>query len=143
MGYDIYSMRPDRERSHDYAKKRTPWVLEDDGSLPSYWQDTAYYRMNIWGMAVLRELNDRLGVASLNEALWDNSGTVIRDWECRNAAELIAAKSDAEIRTIVAEVVKAFPELDNEEQIGMWVEEVRSWQEYLALCADLKGCEVL
>ena len=143
MGYDIYSMRPDREQSLAFAKKATPWVLEENGELPSYWQDTAYFRMNIWGMGVLRQLNEKLGVEFLNEALWDNSGTVIRDWECRDAAEALSKKDDLEIRAAVVEVVKNEPELNNDEQVGLWVEEVRHWQEYLRICAELKGCEVL
>lgn len=143
MGYDIYSMREDREKSHEYAKKHTPWVLEENGELPDYWRNTAYYRMNIWGMGVLRALNEKLGVEFLNEALWDNSGTVIRDWECEDAAEKLAAKDDLEIRAAVIEVVKDEPELNNDEQIGLWVQEVRAWQEYLSICANLKGCEVL
>jgi hypothetical protein len=99
--------------------------------------------MNIWGMGILRQLNEKLGVGFLNEALWDNSGTVIRDWECEDAADALAAKDDLEIRAAVIEAVKDEPELNNDEQVGLWVKEVRAWQEYLRICADLKGCEVL
>ena len=143
MGYDIYSMREDREKSHAFAKKSTPWVLEENGELPDYWRNTAYYRMNIWGMGTLRQLNEKLGVGFLNEALWDNSGTVIRDWECYDAAEALAKKDDLEIRAAVVEVVKDDPQLNNDEGVGLWVQEVRHWQEYLRICSDLKGCEVL
>ena len=147
MGYDIYSMREDREKSHEYAKKNTPWVLGDNGELPDYWRNTAYYRMNIWGMGILRQLNERLGVGFLNEALWDNSGTVIRDWECGDAAEILAKKDDLEIRAAVIEALSSDPHasflIDKDGEVQGWIEEVRHWQEYLRLCSELKGCEVL
>ena len=143
MGYDIYSMREDREKSLAYAKKATPWIFGGSDEAPDYWRNTVYYRMNIGGMGILRKINEILGVEFLNEALWDNSGTVIRDWECEDAAEKLAAKDDLEIRAAVIEVVKDEPELNNDEQVGLWVQEVRAWQEYLSICAELKGCEVL
>ena len=143
MGYDIYSMREDREKSLAYAKKATPWIFGGSDEAPDYWRNTVYYRMNIGGMGILRKINEILGVEFLNEALWDNSGTVIRDWECEDAAGKLAAKDDLEIRAAVIEVVKDEPELNNDEQVGLWVQEVRAWQEYLSICAELKGCEVL
>ena len=147
MGYDIYSMREDREKSHEYAKKNTPWVLGDNGELPDYWRNTAYYRMNIWGMGILRQLNEKLGVEFLNEALWDNSGTVIRDWECRDAAEALAAKDDLDIRAAVIEALSSYDGaqflIDKDGEVEGWIQEVRHWQEYLDLCSELKGCEVL
>ena len=147
MGYDIYSMREDRQKSHEYAKKHTPWVLEENGELPDYWRNTAYYRMNIGGMGILRKINEILGVEFLNEALWDNSGTVIRDWECRDAAEALAAKDDLDIRAAVIEALSSYDGaqflIDKDGEVEGWIQEVRHWQEYLDLCSELKGCEVL
>jgi hypothetical protein len=147
MGYDIYSMREDREKSLAFAKKATPWVFGDNDEAPDYWRNTAYYRMNIGGMVILRKINELLGVAFLNEALWDNSGTVIRDWECFDAWEILVKKDDLEIRAAVIEALSSDEHasflIDKDGEIQGWIEEVRHWQEYLHICSDLKGCEVL
>jgi hypothetical protein len=147
MGYDIYSMREDREKSLAFAKKATPWIFGDSDEAPDYWRNTAYYRMNIGGMGILRKLNELLGVGFLNEALWDNSGTVIRDWECHDAAEALAQKDDLEIRAAVIEALNEYDGtkflIDKDGEVQGWIEEVRHWQEYLRICSELKGCEVL
>ena len=147
MGYDIYSMREDREKSLAYAKKATPWIFGGSDEAPDYWRNTVYYRMNIGGMGILRKINELLGVAFLNEALWDNSGTVIRDWECGDASEILAKKDDLEIRAAVIEALNEYDGaqflIDKDGEVQGWIEEVRHWQEYLHICSELKGCEVL
>lgn len=141
MGYDIYSMLPDKEKAKKYAKEATPWVFDEHGVYVG--SDSVYYRMNIWGMGILRSLNEALGVSYLNEYLCDNSGRVIRSWECREAADHLNGLSDDEIREAVMEIVAGDTQLDTPEEIAAWVKEVRHWQEYLNLCSELKGCEVL
>lgn len=147
MGYDIYSMREDREQAiaYDKAWGNTFWFNKDTGEYERR-SSSVYYRLNIWGMAVLRDIHAALGIAEINEALWDNSGTVIRDWECRNYADFIAEKSDAEIRAAVEQALVAHDEYpkgdDVEEEVAGWVKEVRAWGDFLNRCADLKGAEV-
>lgn len=143
MGYDIYSLREDRDKAAAYAKKSRNLWIEEDGSYAVNAPSTVYYRMNIWGMGILRELNEQLGVGFLNEYLVDNSGRVIRNWECEDAAEILASKTDEEILEVVASVVANEEQLNNPDEIQAWAKEVRMWQEYLLICSDLKGCEVL
>ena len=130
-----------------YAKKATPWIFGGSDEAPDYWRNTVYYRMNIGGMGILRKINEILGVEFLNEALWDNSGTVIRDWECRDVAEALAAKDDLDIRAAVIEALSSYDGaqflIDKDGEVEGWIQEVRHWQEYLDLCSELKGCEVL
>ena len=141
MGYDIFSMREDKAAAEAYARKHTKWLFDANGNYTG--SEAVYYRLNIWGMGILRQLNEKLGVEYLNNALWDNSGTVIRDWECHEASEHLNGIPDEVIREAVQEVVKGDEHLDNPEEIQAWVNEVRSWQEYLRICGALKGCEVL
>ena len=153
MGYDIFSMREDRDRAIAYDKKwgNTFWFDKDTGEYARQ-SNTVYYRQNIWGMAVLRDINTALGLADLNDSLYDNSGTVIRDWECERYADAIDAKTDEEI-TKEVRIVLASHDLitplstgllsgDQEEEVVAWVKEVRAWSDFLRTCADLKGAEV-
>jgi hypothetical protein len=144
MGYDIYSLREDRDKAEAYAKKSRNLWIEEDGSYAATAPSTVYYRMNIWGMGILRELNEQLGVGFLNEYLVDNSGRVIRSWECEDAAETLASKTDEEILEVVKSVVANEEQISGDaDEIQAWAKEVRMWQEYLLICSDLKGCEVL
>lgn len=138
MGYDIYSMMPNRDAAEAYARKATTWLIDENDQYTG--GDTVYYRMNIWGMAILRQLNDKLGVEYLNEYLWDNSGKVIRAWECHEASEHLNSIPDEVIRAAVKSTVE---NPNDEEDVEGWVNEVRNWQQYLRVCGALKGCEVL
>lgn len=149
MGYDIYSLLPNREVAAAHAKKyRSMWINED-GSYDEKAPDTLYFRLNIWGMPMLREFHDAIGFDEVNESLVDNSGDVIKNYQCRALSEKIAEMSDKEINGIMAEIIRRNPYTDDStrndpsEEATAWVELIREWQEFLAQCADLKGCEVL
>lgn len=149
MGYDIYSLLPDRKAAAEHAKKhRSMWVNED-GSYDEKAPDTLYFRLNIWGMPMLRDFHEAIGLDDVNESLVDNSGDVIKNYQCRQLSEKIAAMGDDEIKTIMTTLLVNNPYTDDEtkaapdEEATAWLGLIREWQDFLALCADLKGCEVL
>lgn len=145
MGYDIFSMREDRKKAIAYDQKwgNTFWFNKETGEYERK-SNTVYYRMNIGGMVVLRDIHLTLGVADLNDSLYDNSGTVIRDWECEKFADAIDAKTDEEILLAVKAALAAqSPEtVDEPEEIAAWAKEVRAWADFLRTCSELKGAEV-
>lgn len=145
MGYDIFSMREDREKAIAYDQKwgNDFWFNKDTGEYERK-SNTVYFRANIWSMQVIREVHFALGISELNEALYDNSGTVIRDWECERYADFIDGKTDEEIKAAVLVALAATsPELlGDEAEIAAWVKEIRAWADFLRVCADLKGAEV-
>jgi hypothetical protein len=149
MGYDIYSLLPDRKAAEAHAKKyRSMWINED-GSYDEKAPDTLYFRLNIWGMPMLREFHDAIGFDEVNENLLDNSGEVIKDYECRTLSEKIAEMSDEEIIAEMSKIIKEnvyssdADRIDPSDEAKSWLGLIREWQAFLALCADLKGCEVL
>jgi hypothetical protein len=145
MGYDIFSMREDREKAIAYDQKwGNTFRFDKDTGEYTRSGSTVYFRANIWGMAIIREVHSALGMSDLNDALYDNSGTVIRDWECEKYADHLDAKSDDEIKAALLEVLVATsPELANDpDEVSAWVKEIRAWADFLRVCADLKGCEV-
>jgi len=146
MGYDIYSMREDREKAIAYDQKwgNTFWFNKETGEYERK-SNTVYYRQNIGGMSVLRDIHLALGVGELNDSLYDNSGTVIRDWECEKFADEIDAKTDEEIAAAARPAVIAaqYADADNlDEETAYWVKEVRAWADFLRTCSELKGAEV-
>lgn len=149
MGYDIYSLLPDRKAAAEHAKQyRSMWINED-GSYDEKAPDTLYFRLNIWGMPMLREFHDAIGFDDVNENLLDNSGQIIKDYECRAISEKIASMSDDEIKKEMIEILIRNPfaddatKADPSEEATAWLGLVREWQAFLGKCADLKGCEVL
>jgi hypothetical protein len=149
MGYDIYSLLPDRKAAAEHSKKhRSMWVNED-GSYDEKAPDTLYFRLNIWGMPMLREFHDAIGFDEVNENLLDNSGEVIKDYECRALSEKIASMSDEQIKNEMIAIIANNPFMDDHtkafpsEEATSWVGLIREWQAFLEKCADLKGCEVL
>ena len=149
MGYDIYSLLPDREAAAAHAKKYRSMWIDEDGSYAAKAPDTLYFRLNIWGMPMLRDFHEAIGLDDVNESLVDNSGDVIKNYQCRQLSEKIAAMSDDEIKTIMTTLLVNNPYTDDgtkaapDEEATAWLGLIREWQEFLALCADLKGCEVL
>ena len=149
MGYDIYSLLPDREAAAAHAKKYRSMWIDEDGSYAEKAPDTLYFRLNIWGMPMLRDFHEAIGLDDVNESLVDNSGDVIKNYQCRQLSEKIAAMSDDEIKTIMTTLLVNNPYTDDgtkaapDEEATAWLGLIREWQEFLALCADLKGCEVL
>ena len=149
MGYDIYSLLPDREAAAAHAKKYRSMWIDEDGSYAEKAPDTIYFRLNIWGMPMLRDFHDAIGFDEVNENLYDNSGNIIKDYECRKISEKIASLTDDEIKKEMVEILLRNPftddatKADPSEEADAWVGLVREWQEFLAQCADLKGCEVL
>ena len=149
MGYDIYSLLPDREAAAAHAKKYRSMWIDEDGSYAEKAPDTLYFRLNIWGMPMLRDFHEAIGLDDVNESLVDNSGDVIKNYQCRQLSEKIAAMGDDEIKTIMTTLLVNNPYTDDgtkaapDEEATAWLGLIREWQEFLALCADLKGCEVL
>jgi hypothetical protein len=149
MGYDIYSLLPNREAAAAHAKKYRSMWIDEDGSYAEKAPDTIYFRLNIWGMPMLRDFHDAIGFDEVNENLYDNSGNIIKDYECRKISEKIASLTDDEIKKEMVEILLRNPftddatKADPSEEADAWVGLVREWQEFLAQCADLKGCEVL
>jgi hypothetical protein len=145
MGYDIFSMREDRAKAIAYDKKwgNDFWFDKETGEYQRK-ADTVYFRANIWGMAIIREIHSALGIAELNEALYDNSGTVIRDWECERYADFFDGKTDEEIKAavLVAFAAQAPESAQDAEEIAAWIKEIRAWADFLRVCSDLKGAEV-
>jgi hypothetical protein len=98
---------------------------------------------------MLRDFHDAIGFDEVNENLYDNSGNIIKDYECRKISEKIASLTDDEIKKEMVEILLRNPftddatKADPSEEADAWVGLVREWQEFLAQCADLKGCEVL
>ena len=97
MGYDIFSLLPNREAAAEHAKKYRSMWIEPDGSYAEKAPDTLYFRLNIWGMPLLREFHEAIGFDEVNECLYDNSGDVIKSYQCRGLSEMIAKMSDDEI----------------------------------------------
>lgn len=149
MGYDIYSLLPNREAAAAHAKKYRSMWIDEDGSYAEKAPDTLYFRLNIWGMPMLRDFHEAIGLDDVNESLVDNSGDVIKNYQCRQLSEKIAAMGDDEIKTIMTTLLVNNPYTDDgtkaapDEEATAWLGLIREWQDFLALCADLKGCEVL
>jgi hypothetical protein len=149
MGYDIYSLREDRELAAAHAKKfRSMWI-EPDGSYADKAPSALYFRLNIWGMGYLRSFHEEIGQGGVNENLYDNSGNIIKDYECEDLSEAIGKLEDGEIKKIMIGILLASPytddatKVDPDEEATAWVGMIREWQEFLAASAKLKGCEVL
>lgn len=149
MGYDIYSLLPDREAAAAHAKKYRSMWIDEDGSYAAEAPDTLYFRLNIWCMPMLRDFHEAIGLDDVNESLVDNSGDVIKNYQCRQLSEKIAAMGDDEIIAEMSVIIKGnayasdADKADPSEEATAWLGLVREWQDFLALCADLKGCEVL
>jgi hypothetical protein len=149
MGYDIYSLLPDRDAAAAHAKKYRSMWIDEDGSYAEKAPDTIYFRLNIWGMPMLRDFHEAIGLDDVNESLVDNSGDVIKNYQCRQLSEKIASMGDDEIIAIMSDLIKAntyssdADRADPSEEAKSWLGLIREWQEFLSLCADLKGCEVL
>jgi hypothetical protein len=149
MGYDIYSLLPNRDAAAAHAKKyRSMWVNED-GSYDEKAPDTMYFRLNIWGMGYLRAFHDEIGFPEVNENLYDNSGNIIKNYECEELSEAIKSLSDERIKDIMTTILVDDPNTIDEvkaapdEEAAAWTAIIREWQDFLAACAELKGCEVL
>lgn len=149
MGYDIYSLREDRELAAAHAKKfRSMWI-EKDGSYAEKAPSALYFRLNIWGMGYLRSFHEEIGFPEVNENLYDNSGNIIKDYECEELSEAIKQLSDERIKDIMTTILIADPNTDDgtkanpDEEATAWLGLIREWQEFLAHCVGLKGCEVL
>jgi len=149
MGYDIYSLLPDRKVAEAHAKKHRSMWINEDGSYDEKAPDTLYFRLNIWGMPMLRDFHEAIGFDDVNENLYDNSGNIIKDYECRKISEKIASLTDDEIKKEMVEILLRNPFIDDatkadpSEEATAWVELIREWQEFLSGCSELKGCEVL
>ena len=149
MGYDIYSLRENRELAAAHAKKfRSMWI-EEDGSYAERAPSTLYFRLNIWGMGYLRSFHEEIGFPEVNENLYDNSGNIIKNYDCEELSEEIKNLSDERIKDIMIAILVASPYTDDDtkakpdEEATAWLGVIREWQEFLGHCAELKGCEVL
>lgn len=149
MGYDIFSLRENRELAAAHAKKfRSMWI-EPDGSYAEKAPSALYFRLNIWGMGYLRSFHDEIGFPEVNENLYDNSGNIIKDYECEELSEAIKQLSDERIKDIMTTILIADPNTNDDvkanpdEEATAWLGLIREWQEFLDHCAQLKGCEVL
>lgn len=149
MGYDIFSLLPNREAAAEHAKKYRSMWIEPDGSYAEKAPDTLYFRLNIWGMPMLREFHEAIGFDEVNECLYDNSGDVIKSYQCRGLSEMIAKMTDDEIIHEMSVIIKGnayasdADKADPSEEAKSWLGLIREWQDFLAACAELKGCEVL
>ena len=149
MGYDIYSLRENRELAFAHAKKfRSMWI-EPDGSYAERAPSTVYFRLNIWGMGYLRSFHEEIGFPEVNENLYDNSGNIIKDYECEELHNAISELSGEKIKEIITGILLASPYTDDktkadpDEEATAWVAIIEEWREFLGLCRTLKGCEVL
>ncbi len=149
MGYDIYSLRENREVAAAHAKKfRSMWI-EKDGSYAENAPSAVYFRLNIWGMGYLRSFHDEIGFSEVNENLYDNSGNIIKDYECEKLYNAISEMSEEKIKEIMVGILLASPysddktKADPDEEATAWAGIIEEWREFLGLCRSLKGCEVL
>ena len=149
MGYDIYSLRENRELAAAHAKKfRSMWI-EKDGSYAENAPSTLYFRLNIWGMGYLRSFHEEIGFPEVNEKLYDNSGNIIKDYECEELYDALSEMSEQKIKEIMTGILLASPYTDDktkadpEEEATAWVAVIEEWRQFLGHCRNLKGCEVL
>jgi hypothetical protein len=149
MGYDIYSLIEDRDLAEAHARKYRSMWIEPDGSYAERAPSTLYFRLNIWGMGYLRSFHEEIGFDEVNENLYDNSGNVIKDYECEALSEAIGKMSDEQIKKILEDIIRVDPystdaaRLDPSDEASSWVVIIREWQDFLDACVKLKGCEVL
>ena len=149
MGYDIYSLRENRELAAAHAKQfRSMWI-EPDGSYAERAPSTLYFRLNIWGMGYLRSFHEEIGFPEVNEKLYDNSGNIIKDYECEELYDALSEMSEQKIKEIMTGILLASPYTDDktkadpEEEATAWVAVIEEWRQFLGHCRNLKGCEVL
>ena len=149
MGYDIYSLRENRELAAAHAKKfRSMWI-EKDGSYAESAPSAVYFRLNIWGMGYLRSFHEEIGFSEVNENLCDNSGNIIKDYECEELYNALSEMSEEKIKEIMVGILLASPYTDDEtkanpdEEATAWVAVIEEWRQFLGHCRNLKGCEVL
>ena len=149
MGYDIYSLRENRELAAAHAKQfRSMWI-EPDGSYAERAPSTLYFRLNFWGMGYLRSFHEEIGFPEVNEKLYDNSGNIIKDYECEELYDALSEMSEQKIKEIMTGILLASPYTDDktkadpEEEATAWVAVIEEWRQFLGHCRNLKGCEVL
>jgi hypothetical protein len=100
-------------------------------------------------MGYLRAFHDEIGFSEVNENLYDNSGNIIKDYECEQLHNAISELSGEKIKEIMTGILLASPYTDDktkadpDEEATAWVEVIEEWREFLGLCRTLKGCEVL
>lgn len=167
MGYDVSTVEGDRELSKEFAKKYHYDYLFDKETGEFKGDATVYFRMNIWGMAKLRDMvtvmanKENITVDSfLRKFSWNDGEHVTPD----EIDAILSAFTDERISQAAAYLTSAYRLSDPEEAgkrtrmteagnlehyLMSEVEEANDlasafaeFKEYLGIASHLGGCKV-
>lgn len=159
MGYDIFSQDENREVAEAHARKwrREGFFSPVDEKGDYIGGDSVYFRLNIWGMGMLRMMLWDLGATAPLGALSDNSGQLITPEECLLTAAVLSSVSDEKIKDVAGAAYihetdwmrtaglndeKPPTDAQVEEEATSWIPLVREFEDYLIVCASLGGAVV-
>ena len=145
MGYDVYSVDADAQKSESFARKWKYGWLFDKESQEFKGDSRVYFRANIWGMGRIRgivaNIADNQGKdleGFLRKFSWNDGEHVTTD-ECLEVATMIDSCPLPVLKSFCLEDLQ---DQDSAEELGFAIDEVREFSEYLKTAAELNGCEV-
>lgn len=164
MGYDIFSIERDAASAEAHARKFMREGVfssfDEDGNFIG--SDALYFRLNMWGMSIMRRILYDLGVTevALYEALADNGGNEISPELCLEVAAILRAQPDDKVKSVAAkcyvdaiESYRAFGHGNEktplptdemvEKEAEEWLSFVDEWAGFLEGSAKLGGAIVL
>jgi hypothetical protein len=145
MGYDVYSVDSDGQKSESFAKKwKYDWLFDKE-SQEFRGDSRVYFRANIWGMGRIRDVVANIaGTQSkdidgfLRKFSWNDGEHVTID-ECLEVAAMIDSCPPPVLQEFCLAHVQ---DPSSKEELGYALAEIREFSDYLKTVAELGGCEV-
>ena len=145
MGYDIYSVEADAQKSESFAKKWKYEWLFDKESQEFRGDARVYFRANIWGMSRIRDVVQKVANSQgrdvddfLRKFSWNDGEHVTVD-ECLDVAAMIDSCPEPVLKEFYLEHLQ---DPSSKEELSWGLREIREFSDYLKTSAELGGCEV-
>lgn len=145
MGYDVYSVEADAQKSASFAKKWKYGWLFDKESQEFIGDARVYFRANIWGMGRIRNIVANIAAFQMREIddflrkfSW-NDGEHVTVEECLDVAAIIDSCPLPVLKGFCEEHLQ---DPNSKEEMGYAIAEIREFSDYLKTSAELGGCEV-
>lgn len=145
MGYDIYSVEADAQKSASFAKKWKYEWLFDKESQEFRGDARVYFRANVWGMSRIRDVVQKVANSQgrdvddfLRKFSWNDGEHVTVD-ECLDVAAMIDSCPEPVLKEFYLEHVN---DPSSKEELSWGLREIREFSDYLKTSAELGGCEV-
>jgi hypothetical protein len=145
MGYDVYSVDADAQKSASFAKKWKYEWLFDKESQEFKGDSRVYFRANIWGMSRIRDVVQKIANSQgrdvddfLRKFSWNDGEHVTVD-ECLDVAAMIDSCPEPVLKEFYLEHVQ---DPSSKEELGYALAEIKEFSDYLKTSAELGGCEV-